>query len=290
MVLEKSLFDVYGIDAIYHMSHIDNVASILKYGLLSHDISYNKRLTKRDISDISVNSRRTKREPIYGQSIHSYVPFYFNPKNAMLYRRRDIQENIVLFAFDRELIAEAGVLFTDGNAASGDTRFFYRFEDLSQLHWNCLHANSWNSYPDGKREFLSTYRSLGIESIAFPILGADRGAISQERSLEIMHSYLNKCDIDIEIWHFDPTAKDDKYESFKALLESLDDKKINEETGIGLSILKKIREGMENPSINSLSGLLRIKGVGERSLEKLFGYVESKSKEVTLLSYLDRCE
>ena len=151
MVLEKSLFDVYGIDAIYHMSHIDNVASILKYGLLSHDISYNNRLTKRDISDSSVNSRRMKREPIYGQSIHSYVPFYFNPKNAMLYRRRDIQENIVLFAFDRELIAEAGVLFTDGNAASNATRFFCHLEDLSQLAWGCLHANSWNSYPDGKR-------------------------------------------------------------------------------------------------------------------------------------------
>ncbi len=142
----------------------------------------------------------------------------------------------------------------------------------------------------GLEKFLVTYRSLGIESIAFPILGADKGGIEASRALEIMYSYLKDCDIDIEIWHFDPTAKDDKYESFKALLESLDDKKIHEETGIGLSILKKIREGMENPSINSLSGFLRIKGVGERSLEKLFGYVESKSKEVTLLSYLDRCE
>lgn len=147
MILEKSLFDVYGIEAIYHITHIDNVVSILEHGLLSHA----NGLTKMDISNNSVNSRRAKREPIYGKSIHSYVPFYFNPKNAMLYCRKNIQEDIVLFAFDRELIAEAGTLFTDGNAASDATRFFNNLRDLSQLSWGCLHANSWIYYPHGKR-------------------------------------------------------------------------------------------------------------------------------------------
>ena len=140
----------------------------------------------------------------------------------------------------------------------------------------------------GLEKFLATYRSLGIESIAFPILGADKGGIEASRALEIMYSYLKQCDIDIEIWHFDSTAKDDKYELFKKLLDSLDNQTICKESNISLNILKKIRQGIDNPSINSLSGLLRIKGVGEKSLEKLFGYIEAKSKEVTLFNYLDR--
>ena len=140
----------------------------------------------------------------------------------------------------------------------------------------------------GLEKFLATYRSLGIESIAFPLLGADKGGIKPDRALEIMYSYLEKCDIEVEIWHFDPMAKDDKYESFKALLENLDNDTIRKESGISMNILKNIRQGIENPSINSLSGLLRLKGVGEKSLEKLFSYVESKSKEVTLFSYFEK--
>lgn len=140
----------------------------------------------------------------------------------------------------------------------------------------------------GLEKFVATYRSLGIESIAFPILGADKGGIEEERALEIMYEYLGQCDIEVEIWHFDPTAKDDKYEAFKALLETLENEVICKESGISSSILAKIKQGLENPSINSLSGLLRLKGVGEKSLEKLFGYVESKSNEVTLFSYLEK--
>lgn len=140
----------------------------------------------------------------------------------------------------------------------------------------------------GLEKFMATYRSLGIESIAFPILGADKGGIPKEKALEIMYGYLEKCDIEVEIWHFDPSAKDDKYEVFKALLGELDDEVIQKESKVSRAILEKIRVGVENPSINSLSGLLRLKGVGEKSLEKLFEYVDTQANEVTLFSYLEK--
>jgi len=143
----ENLLASYGIEAIYHMTHINNVSSILRHGLLSHG---NGR-TSVDISNRAVNNRRNRIDPFYKKTIHSYVPFYINPKNAMLYVRKAIQEDIVIFSFDRELIKENGVLFTDGNAASSSTRFFKNLEGLSSLHWNCLHAGSWNNYPDGKR-------------------------------------------------------------------------------------------------------------------------------------------
>lgn len=140
----------------------------------------------------------------------------------------------------------------------------------------------------GLQKFVATYRSLGINSVAFPLLGADKGGISPQRAFEIMRMYLDECDIEVEIWYYDPKAKDDKYESLKALLQSLDKQTISKESGIALGTLNKIYKGVESPSISSLSGLLKLKGVGEKSLEKLFAYVESKGREVTLFSYLEK--
>ncbi|MCK5853693.1 MAG: DUF4433 domain-containing protein [Sulfurovaceae bacterium] len=144
----NDVFNRYGIQYFYHITHISNVDSILEHGLYAHLNAYKKR----DISNQSVNARRASREPIFRNPIHSYVPFYFNPKNAMLYVKQDIQENLVILAFKRDILLDESAIFTDGNAAVGSTRFFDDLNDLSRLNWNCLNAPRWNGFPDGKRE------------------------------------------------------------------------------------------------------------------------------------------
>jgi len=147
--VKNNPFVRYHINYFYHMTHIDNVASILKHGLLSHTNSF----VKQDISNHSVNSRRARREPIYYRSIHSYVPFYFNPKNAMLYARRDMQEDIVILVFDKSIFFEDGAIFTDGNASADATRFFKNPNDLDKLNWDCIfYSEYWNDFVDGKRQ------------------------------------------------------------------------------------------------------------------------------------------
>jgi O-acetyl-ADP-ribose deacetylase (regulator of RNase III) len=61
----------------------------------------------------------------------------------------------------------------------------------------------------GLQKFVDTYKEKEITSIAFPLLGASHGGLTQEQSLSTMQRYLSQCDIEIEIWHFDPTATDD---------------------------------------------------------------------------------
>lgn len=138
----------------------------------------------------------------------------------------------------------------------------------------------------GLQKFLETYKQKGITSIAFPLLGAQKGGLSTEKSLSIMEQYLKDCDIDIEIWHFDPTAEDDLYNQFKSVLQELDDATIKNESKIRLDIVKKIRIGLEDKTINSISGLLRVKGIGDMSLEKLFKYVMSyEQNHINLFTY-----
>ncbi|MBR3220385.1 macro domain-containing protein [Candidatus Saccharibacteria bacterium] len=80
----------------------------------------------------------------------------------------------------------------------------------------------------GLQKFADTYKEKGIESIAFPLLGAKNGKISPELALEIMHRYLDKLeDVTIEIYINDNNAseRDDTFRAFLNHLENAKDKK-----------------------------------------------------------------
>lgn len=143
--------ETYGIQYLYHMTHKSNLKNILENGLLSHNSARNGGLIQVDIADNQVNDRRLREEPVYHRSIHDYVPLYFNPKNPMLYRRRKIQNNIVILAIDKSVLLQPNTLFSDGNAASDSTSFFGELRDLSELNWDCLEAEYWSGFGDGKR-------------------------------------------------------------------------------------------------------------------------------------------
>src|SRR5579859_3321469 len=112
--------------SIYHMVHFDNLkhiferrAILCKTKVLSEGITYFS-IANDDVQDI--------RDRIYiwdfsqrkYRSLHSYVPFYFATRPPMLHNMltRGIQDEIVIFAVDRSILKDQGVLFTDGNASN----------------------------------------------------------------------------------------------------------------------------------------------------------------------------
>jgi hypothetical protein len=142
----ESLLDDYGIDYIYHMTDCTNLENILKKGLLPHGNDY--VVKNRDNKE--VNQRRKRIEPIFKESLHSYVPFYFNPKNPMLYVNKASQEDMIILAFDRKLLTKEKTLFTNGNAAKDGINFYNDLSDLGELNWECLNADYWNVFDNGK--------------------------------------------------------------------------------------------------------------------------------------------
>jgi O-acetyl-ADP-ribose deacetylase (regulator of RNase III) len=142
--------------------------------------------------------------------------------------------------------------------------------------------NNWK-YPSkaeylekGLQKFVQSYQERDITSIAFPLLGADKGGLSQQESLSIMHRYLEQCDIPVEIWHFDPHAKDDLYDRFKQLMMEMSDEQIKEQSKLRADGIKKLKQGLMRAEVNSLSALLRQKGIGEKTIEKSFNLLKSK--------------
>ena len=132
----------YHFTSLDHMTHINNLDNIFKYGLQAHSNSYKKV----DISNQEVNNRRETCENIYGRKIHDYVPFYFNPRNAMMYKNKN--ENIVILAFDKKLLLKNNVLFTDRNASTNAVRFFHHTQNLEDINWSYLKSASWYEKPE----------------------------------------------------------------------------------------------------------------------------------------------
>lgn len=149
--VNDKLLKYYDIQYIYHMTHVNNLQNILNYGLLPHG---NNNVNNK-IDNPEVNSRRNFIEPIYNKNVHNYVPFYFNPKNAMLYVNKENQGDLVILVFDNNLIYEQGSLFTDGNASVNSTVFYNNINDLDKLAWDCIHAKTWFNFNDGKRTKMS---------------------------------------------------------------------------------------------------------------------------------------
>ncbi len=123
---------------------------------------------------------------------------------------------------------------------------------------------------EGLQKFVETYESKGIVSIAFPLLGADRGGIDPKESLKIMYSYLDGLPIEIEIYQYDRFAPDDLYETTKAWFESKTTDELMELTGLRKDYIEKVALAMERTEIVQLNQLASVKGIGVRTLEKLF--------------------
>ena len=141
--------DAHNVHFLYHITHINNLPSIMNRGLLSHSLAEN--LPHRDISMHDVNERRAWCETIYGRPIHDYVPLYFNPRNPMLFKRRNIQRELLILAIRREVLFAEKILVTDGNAASPRTEIF-PLHDIEMIDWNGVHTSFWPDYEDGKRK------------------------------------------------------------------------------------------------------------------------------------------
>lgn len=131
----------------------------------------------------------------------------------------------------------------------------------------------------GLEKFLLTYKEKGITSIAFPLLGASNGGIPESTSLKVMQKYLSQCDIDIEIYEYDPNDYDDLYLKFKEAFNSIPEKELAAKSTLRIDFVRKVKAALEEDNIKSLSRLLTVKGIGEVTLEKSFKFIMHYKQE-----------
>lgn len=132
----------------------------------------------------------------------------------------------------------------------------------------------------GLEKFVATYQEKEIHSIAFPILGGQNGGLNEDRVLNIMTSLLNHLPIKIEIYQYDPYASDDFFIEFKELLLNSNIDSLAKDTKIRKAQLEILTDALSNnTAFYQVSQLLKIKGIGDTTLEKIFQYQKAVTQD-----------
>ena len=123
----------------------------------------------------------------------------------------------------------------------------------------------------GLEKFLETYRTKGVTSAAFPLLGAQNGGLDPMEVQDMMKEYLRRADIPIEIYEYTAGAKDDLIDGFRdSLLYGKNEFK--KSTGLTETQVEKIRDAVLNREMSSLIGLTKVKGIGEETIKECFQF------------------
>jgi O-acetyl-ADP-ribose deacetylase (regulator of RNase III) len=125
----------------------------------------------------------------------------------------------------------------------------------------------------GLQEFVRTYKTCGIMSAAFPLLGAQHGGLDVKQSLRIMRAYLSECSIPIEIYEYDPYASDDLLPVLKRLAGKHDIEEMARAAGVRVRVMQQVVSEITLEHITQMAQLETVRGVGETALESLYQYV-----------------
>ena len=137
---------------LYHITHIDNLATIFNSGgLLAQAIVQQNEHSYMDVANQNIQGRRSKTKiPLGPQgNLHDYVPFYFAARSPMLYsvcHQGGIeQEKMIYFMSNTETINKLDLpfVFTDAHAIMWLTNFFETLDDLDKIDWDVMNATIW---------------------------------------------------------------------------------------------------------------------------------------------------
>jgi hypothetical protein len=157
-------FSEFNVSCFWHLTHRENISSILQYGILNFNEARSKKeFTPIDISNPSIQNYRKWRKPYDNRSLHEYALSFIRPRGPMLFSlKKDFRyEKLCLLEVSLSALDGNIFLLTDGNAASEKTRIYNSTLFLDKLPWDTLNDSWWNNYEDGARK-------KGAEILVYP--------------------------------------------------------------------------------------------------------------------------
>ncbi len=126
---------------LYNIMPLINIPSVLTHGILS----YNESLKYKHES-IAMNEVQERRNKVVtnGMPLHSYANLYFDPRNPMMYIRKDKSKELCILAINAIVLNFQGVVITDRNASSNWANFLQPSEMLFYLNFETIYMKNWN--------------------------------------------------------------------------------------------------------------------------------------------------
>ena len=124
---------------------IDNLASILQHGVLSHNQV--RKLHHKSVAMQEIQDLRAQKVVPGGLALHDYGNLYIRARNPMMYKRKDQHESLCVLSISTAVLDIAGTVITDQNAAGRYVRFAASPEGLSHVNKDLTFARDWR-HPD----------------------------------------------------------------------------------------------------------------------------------------------
>ena len=132
-------------DGFSYISHVKNLESIIKYGILSHGLIVGNSAPPARIDDSEIVARRGRKRTPDGMSLWQYANLFFNPRNPMMYRVKEIEKHdVVVVKVRKEILGRTGVFLADGNAAANATQFHPVDKNTLRKIWQQVDREYWN--------------------------------------------------------------------------------------------------------------------------------------------------
>jgi ssDNA thymidine ADP-ribosyltransferase DarT-like protein len=145
--------------AIYHITHVENLAGMIHEGRLWCDVQrLSRNLVNTNIGYSHIKERRM-RHPVTvaaGGTLGNYVPFNFCPRSVMLYvvaqgheHYSSGQRPIVHLVSSIQVVLATGRpwFFTDRHADLGYASLFGTLDRLDEVDWSVMPRKYWSD-PD----------------------------------------------------------------------------------------------------------------------------------------------
>ena len=120
---------------LYHLTKLDNMASIINYGLLSRADVKRMRVAYQDVADQEIITRREE------LGLDGYIPFHFHPYSAfdVAVKKSHPDDKFVYITIKRDLAELAGFKILTKHPLSHEECILYDYRDgFSKIDWDTL--------------------------------------------------------------------------------------------------------------------------------------------------------
>lgn len=205
---------------IYHITNINNLASILNCGgLIAYNTLQTTGINYTNIAHQNIQYRRaTTNVPCSaGGTLHDYVPFYFAPRSPMLYtiRRGNVagyaqgQNSVIHLVSTAQAVQTQGLAFafTDGHAVMAYAGFYDSLANLpSAIDWQLMNSDFWFDTPQDPNRKCRRQAEFLVHQFCPWTLIAEIGVINntiQAEVVQILQSFNQQTPVRVySSWYF----------------------------------------------------------------------------------------
>ncbi len=151
---------------LHSIMPIANIPSVMKHGVLSHNLRKKKKIPNHSVALQGVQERRAKKVVLGAKPLHDYANLYFDAHNPMLSRVRDDNNKICVLRISIEVLNLPKVVISDRNAACDFVGFYPYPDGLEKLDFDMVYSEWWKHGDDPMLEEL--HRHIKCAEVLVP--------------------------------------------------------------------------------------------------------------------------